>query len=341
MYKGKNIFLLLIGIIYRRKFMIGYIIISLISFLIIIGIYKWLSGRALDKIQQYKEIEFEKEKEKYLNNLNQQFNVQKENYSKELVAIKNEIEQTKQFNSTLLSMKEREIDNIIEEKRKAKEAELDRDIKDWAKSAQEAANEYHRGLRAQMQLIDDAMDEEIQKKIIELEEYKEKRDAINQDILRARAVEEQQDFYRVQLDEISKKDISIINSIRSQLSKIDFIDKLVYDIYVKKSVDEMIKRVLNGRAPCGIYKITRLKTGEIYIGKSTDIKSRWQQHAKSAFHCGTISHSILHTTMEKDGIDQFTWELLEEVPKEKLGEREKYWIEFYDSKKYGLNERLG
>jgi hypothetical protein len=29
------------------------------------------------------------------------------------------------------------------------------------------------------------------------------------------------------------------------------------------------------------------------------------------------------------------------VPKEKLTEREKYWINFYNSKNYGLNEREG
>lgn len=114
-----------------------------------------------------------------------------------------------------------------------------------------------------------------------------------------------------------------------------------YDNYVSKAAQEMVKRVLEGKAPCGIYKITRLKTGEIYIGKSTNIKDRWIQHCKSCYHCGTISHSTLHTTMEKDGINNFTFELLEEVPKEKLTEREKYWIEFYDSKKYGLNEKVG
>ena len=103
----------------------------------------------------------------------------------------------------------------------------------------------------------------------------------------------------------------------------------------------MVKRVLEGGAPSGIYKITRLKTGEIYIGKSTDVKTRWIQHTKTAFGCGTIAHSILHTTMARDGIDQFTFELLEEVPKDKLTEREKYYISFYDSKKYGLNEREG
>ena len=103
----------------------------------------------------------------------------------------------------------------------------------------------------------------------------------------------------------------------------------------------MIKRVLNARAPSGIYKITRLKTGEIYIGKSTDVKKRWGEHSKTAYGVGTIAHSILHTTIKRDGIENFTFELLEEVPKDKLTEREKYWINFYNSKEYGMNERNG
>jgi group I intron endonuclease len=119
------------------------------------------------------------------------------------------------------------------------------------------------------------------------------------------------------------------------------LDKLIYDVYVSKQVQEMIKRVLKGEAPSGIYKITRLKTGEIYIGKSTDIKKRWAEHCKTAYGVGTIAHSILHTTIKKDGIENFTFELLEEVPKDKLTEREKYWITFYGSKEYGLNERNG
>jgi excinuclease UvrABC nuclease subunit len=68
-------------------------------------------------------------------------------------------------------------------------------------------------------------------------------------------------------------------------------------VYVSKAVQEMVKRVLQGGAPSGIYKITRIKTGEIYIGKSTNVKDRWQQHCKTVFGAGTIAHSILHTTM--------------------------------------------
>ena len=119
------------------------------------------------------------------------------------------------------------------------------------------------------------------------------------------------------------------------------LNKLIYDVYVAKSVQEMVKRILQGGAPSGIYKITRIKTGEIYIGKSTNVKDRWIQHCKTVYGAGTIAHSILHTTMAKDGLENFTFELVEEVPKDKLTEREKYWINFYGSRDYGLNERCG
>lgn len=186
-----------------------------------------------------------------------------------------------------------------------------------------------------------AAQSEINEILEQLDQYKKKRDAINEEILRSRAIEEKEEFFKVQLDSQTLHDLAIIEEIRPQLSKTDFLDKFIYDIYIAKPATEMVKRVLNGEAPSGIYKITRLKTGEIYIGKSTDVKARWIQHIKTCFNCGTISHSSLHTIMKKDKIQNFTFELLEKVEKSKLTEREKYYIEFYDSKNFGLNERNG
>ena len=182
---------------------------------------------------------------------------------------------------------------------------------------------------------------ELRAVILELDEYRKKQQAVNEAILRQRAIDEQQDFYRVCLSEFAIEDIKLLQEIRQKLHTSDNLNKLIYDVYVSKSVQEMVKRVLQGAAPSGIYKITRLKTGEIYIGKSTNVKDRWVQHCKTVYGAGTIAHSILHTTMAKDGIEQFTFELVEEVPKEKLTEREKYWIMFYGSRDYGLNERNG
>ena len=175
----------------------------------------------------------------------------------------------------------------------------------------------------------------------EIDDFKKKQTVINEEILRRREVDEKQDFYRVTLDKYASQDIQLLLTIREKMIFRENLDKLIYDVYISKQVMEMIKRVLQGRAPSGIYKITRLKTGEIYIGKSTDIKKRWTEHCKTAYGVGTIAHSVLHTTIKKDGIENFTFELLEEVPKDKLTEREKYWITFYDSKNYGLNERNG
>jgi hypothetical protein len=183
--------------------------------------------------------------------------------------------------------------------------------------------------------------EEIKSVTEELEDFKKKRDAINEEILRQRRLEEQQDFYRVILTEEATEDIQTLLIAKEKLNYREILDKIIYDGFIAKPVNEMIKRVLEGRAPSGIYKITRLKTGEVYIGKSTDIKKRWSEHAKTAYGVGSIAHSTLHTTIRRDGIGSFTFELLEEVPKDKLTEREKYWITFYGSKEYGLNERNG
>lgn len=175
----------------------------------------------------------------------------------------------------------------------------------------------------------------------ELNDHKKKQAAYNAEILRRRELEEKQDFYRVLIGQQEIDDIQCLLSIREKLIYRENLDKLIYDVYISKQVAEMVKRVLKGAAPSGIYKITRLKTGEVYIGKSTDVKKRWTEHCKTAYGVGTIAHSVLHTTIKKDGIENFTFELLEEVPKDKLTEREKYWIIFYDSKNYGMNMREG
>ena len=323
------------------KFLIIFLaVIAILSIVYIIDLRKRTYEQLYDQYKNklYNDL---KEAVQELARLQKEFGITEEEYTKKLQEITKEIKEKETFNNTLYKLREEELNNLIENKKKTELEKLDKEVEEWAESAQEAA-----AFNAEQ--VQESFQKEIDKRITELnnisstiDDYKARRDVINQEILRARAIEEQQDFYRVQLPESSKHDLDILQSIRKELTKIDILDKLIYDNYVKKSVDEMVKRVLKGENPSGIYKITRLKTGEIYIGKSVNVKDRWVQHAKSCYHCGTISHSILHTTMEKDGIEQFTWELLEEVPKDKLGEREKYWIEFYDSKNFGLNERQG
>lgn len=251
------------------------------------------------------------------------------------------------------------IDELVAERRKSVDTEVQayREVEtqkataavtQWAATARSQEEVNLCAYRDEVALCKQKMQEELartQQEIdtakAELADYKKKQDVVNEAILRQRELDEKQDFYRVCLSEFTIEDITLLQEIRQKLHTSESLNKLIYDVYVSKAVQEMVKRVLQGGAPSGIYKITRLKTGEIYIGKSTNVKDRWQQHCRTVFGAGTIAHSILHTTMQKDGLQNFTFELVEEVPKDKLAEREKYWIDFYGSKKYGLNEKNG
>ena len=228
----------------------------------------------------------------------------------------------KQYEETLMNIAKDKVEAEQEKMQKAAQESFEKTMADMGVQAEAA--------RAQIETLTK-----------EIAEYSAKQAAINEAILRQRALEEQQDFYRVCLGPEAANDVEILNAARRNLKKPEIIDKIIYDNYIGKPVLEMVKRVLQNTTCSGIYKITCIKTGEIYIGKSTDVKSRWQQHCKSAFNCGTIAHSLLHTKMKQYGIENFTFELVEQVPKEQLSEREKFYINFYQTKETGLNERNG
>ena len=175
----------------------------------------------------------------------------------------------------------------------------------------------------------------------EVEEWQKKRDAINEEIVRARAMNEQQDFYRICLPQETFEDVEIFNSIRMKLHNRQALDKMLYDNYISKPTKEMIKRVLNGKDPSGIYKVTNIQTKECYIGKSVNVGTRWQNHIKSACGLEGVADSMFQRALKKYGIDQFTFELLEEVPKANLTEREKYYITLFDTTKFGYNMKIG
>ena len=78
---------------------------------------------------------------------------------------------------------------------------------------------------------------------------------------------------------------------------------------------------------CGIYKITS-PTGKIYIGQSIDIKRRWVYHRclSNNYHI-----NILYRSFIKYGVDNHNFEILEECDSKLLNERERFYIEKYDT----------
>lgn len=176
--------------------------------------------------------------------------------------------------------------------------------------------------------------------ISEIEDYEQKRKAINEAVLREKEIQEKEDFYKIKISESDLDDISILKDIEKKIHNREAINKLIYEIFIKRPSQEMIKRVVQKDKVCGIYKITYIKTGESYIGRSKDIRNRWKQHILSSLNIGSIAHTTFHNFLSEKGLQNFTFEILEEVAPEKLSEREKYWIAFYETNKQ-LNSNIG
>lgn len=70
-----------------------------------------------------------------------------------------------------------------------------------------------------------------------------------------------------------------------------------------------------------------------YVGQTIRLKKRIEQHIQSAYDEKSAAYNCaFHKAIRKYGIENFKFEILEEnIPREKLDEREEYWIEKMES----------
>jgi group I intron endonuclease len=88
----------------------------------------------------------------------------------------------------------------------------------------------------------------------------------------------------------------------------------------------------------GIYKITNPK-GKVYVGQSIDINHRLGKYKRLN---GNVSNQKkIYNSLIKYGIENHSFEIIEECSLEQLNEREIYYIEKYNSYKNGLNMQQG
>jgi hypothetical protein len=298
--------------------------------LILTIVFCWYKIKQTEKIQ----------KEKYNLELDEIYNAEKqkivERINKELEYLDKSIEEKQRFNESILKIREDELQRIIDEKKVEKLKALDAEIQLEKYKKGEELEVY----RAQHNSRIDEMMQEVNKLQVVVDDYRTKRDAINEAILREKQIQEQEDFYKICVNANAQQDIEILEQIRNKLSNREALSKLIWEVFIQRPTTEMIKRVTGGRDVGGIYKITYLRTGEAYIGKTTSFKTRWVNHVKTVVGLEGAAHSTLHTHMEKNGLWNYTFEILEEVDKTKLTEREKYYIDLYGTINQ-LNMRKG
>lgn len=267
-----------------------------------------------------------------------------DNYAKEekwlkwdLDKLKNDKETLDRHICELKDFGQRQVDERIKDYEQLKLTQIDHSLELEEKRKRELLQQQLDDFIASAAETKKSVNEEIEELRSLLEDYKSKRDLINQAIVHEKEIHEQQDFYRIVLNESDKEDIQLLNTIEMRLHSREALYKLIYDVFYKKPLNDMINRVLQGKEFCGIYRITNLKTNEAYIGKSTNIKTRWQNHCKTAIGLDGMARTKIHSAMKEYGIDNFSFEVLEKCTKENYGEREKYWINFYETNVYGYN----
>lgn len=82
----------------------------------------------------------------------------------------------------------------------------------------------------------------------------------------------------------------------------------------------------------GIYKITNQINNKVYIGQTQDIERRFRQHHTEPFNENSTTYNVLlYRAIRKYGIENFSFEIIEQCNQEALDCREKYWIAYYKS----------
>ena len=85
----------------------------------------------------------------------------------------------------------------------------------------------------------------------------------------------------------------------------------------------------------GIYKIENLINGKVYIGQSINIKERWSEH--KLINSRTSKDALkkqkypLYLAFQKYGLENFSFEVLEECSLEELDTKEQFYIKKYNS----------
>lgn len=227
---------------------------------------------------------------------------------------------------------------LLKQQRKIQKLKSDTD-KLYRKALEEKYKNLEENAQQEFQAKQRSYNNELSYLKKELEDFRSWRDAINEAIRRERELIEKEDFYKIQLTQNDIEDIKLLDSMRNHLCHKEVLPKVIWESIARRPVNEMIKRVV-GQKVGGIYKITYIPTGEAYIGRTVNFKDRWQAHIQTALGMEKVASSTLHTHMARNGIWNYSFEILEEVPKDKQSEREKFYIDLYGTQKQ-LNMKAG
>ena len=148
---------------------------------------------------------------------------------------------------------------------------------------------------------------------------------------------QEKNFYRLTLPDSDLSEISQLRAVEPFLRDKEALNKVIWKVYYEKPYTDMIGRVIGQGIRTGIYKITNMENSMCYIGQAVNVADRWKQHIKRGLGAEAPTRNKLYPAMAQYGVENFTFELLEECSKDRLDAREDYWQEFFHAKDFGYS----
>ena len=226
---------------------------------------------------------------------------------------------------------------------------LDNEYENHRRDIWDAFQKYTDILDTYYQTVEADFDKQITNMSKIIEEHKKDLEQIRQTYAAAREaqireeeISQQADFYSLHLTEMEQVTINILEELKPKMpTGARPICKLIWETFFQKQATSLCNNVLGGKTVCGIYKITNKNNGLCYVGQSVDVADRWKQHIKCGLGIDTPAQNKLYKAMLKDGVTNFTFELLEQCDKQLLNEKERFYINLYQAYEFGYNSTSG
>ena len=175
----------------------------------------------------------------------------------------------------------------------------------------------------------------------ELNKFKATRAAAHEALLKEQEVKENKDNYRLLPSQTDLADARRLEIVKRELNKPRIVCMLIWQTYWQPIAKKQFPIILQSKTKTGIYKITNIITDECYIGQAVDVYKRWNEHCKCGLGIDTPPGNKLYKAIQEYGLENFTFELIEECSSSELNEKEKYFIELYQADTYGYNSVSG
>lgn len=313
-----------------------YIILILITIIsIIIAIYCVNSKKKIDMATMLRNdaikqehVKLLEEKDKLIedNNIylvsNKQLETKIEDREKYLKDLQNIISNTKEMSEKALEEYAENLDNKYKEKEKEYES--------LSFTLEDAYSNKQMSLLAEIDSVQE-----------DLDKIKATRTAAIEANLREKEIENNLTFYCLDITDADKDDIMKLNRLKLSLNKPRVLSMLIWQTWFQKPLKALANNIVGVNDKTGIYKITNITTKECYIGQAVNIKDRWNEHVKCGLGIDTPAGNKLYKAMEDYGVWNFSFEVLEECTRDLLNEKEKYYIDLYNSYNFGYNSNKG